>query len=353
MSMRAAGAPSSGSSLAFRDHGRDVWFRWLGGRIPRRHSQTKLRRKPFRSSRSAATPSRGGSGWMTRQSDRDRVGSKSEGFAAQVQAARRNRELIATLARWRTELGLSQAECAKRMHTSQPAVARLESHQHDAQLSTLARYVTALGLALHFVLTDSKTGTPIWTSLFGSTGLELPERVRVVEDRWTKLSEQDLIADQYVITASEEPGWSLVYKPSKKQGTLQDATLAHSGRTETAEDPRVVAFFDVKGSDPVAIATAIESEGDLVHQIHTLTAKVKEPLSGIEIPHVEVSHDDLGQQGEAASGYYPEGTTHDIEVAHPMYGILGITSLGRDPFSHAGPPSDASSTKAEEANDNS
>jgi HSP20 family protein len=86
-------------------------------------------------------------------------------FTAQVQAARRNRDLIAKLAQWRAEHGPSQAEIAKRMHTSQPAVARLESHQHDAQLSTLARYVAALGLSLDFVLTDLKTHTPIWTSI--------------------------------------------------------------------------------------------------------------------------------------------------------------------------------------------
>jgi repressor LexA len=37
------------------------------------------------------------------------------------------------------------------MRTSQSAVARLESGQHDAQISTLARYAGALGLALDFV----------------------------------------------------------------------------------------------------------------------------------------------------------------------------------------------------------
>lgn len=86
-------------------------------------------------------------------------------FNDQVQAARRNRELITKLAQWRAEHGPSQAEVAKRMHTSQPAVARLESHQHDAQLSTLARYIAALGLSLHFALIDSRTLAPIWTSI--------------------------------------------------------------------------------------------------------------------------------------------------------------------------------------------
>ena len=51
------------------------------------------------------------------------------------------------------------------MQTSQSAVARLESHQHDAQLSTLARYAKALGMDI--ALTDapvqeqSATGTDI------------------------------------------------------------------------------------------------------------------------------------------------------------------------------------------------
>jgi hypothetical protein len=52
-----------------------------------------------------------------------------------------SRELITSLASRRAELGLSRAEVARRMQTSQAAVARLE-----AQFSTLARYTEALGL---------------------------------------------------------------------------------------------------------------------------------------------------------------------------------------------------------------
>lgn len=87
-----------------------------------------------------------------------------EEFAYEVDAARRNRELVTWLARWRNDHSVSQAEVAKRMQTSQPAIARLESHQHDAQLSTLARYVTALGLSLSFSLADKTTGVKVWTS---------------------------------------------------------------------------------------------------------------------------------------------------------------------------------------------
>jgi DNA-binding XRE family transcriptional regulator len=51
-----------------------------------------------------------------------------------------NRELIASLASRRTELGLSQEEVARRMQTSQATVAYLE-----AQLAMLTRYAEALG----------------------------------------------------------------------------------------------------------------------------------------------------------------------------------------------------------------
>src|SRR6266851_1678412 len=74
------------------------------------------------------------------------------------EASRRSRELITWLARRRTALGLSQAEVARRMNTSQAAVARLESHRHDAQLSTLARYVAALRLSMDFLLRDARSG---------------------------------------------------------------------------------------------------------------------------------------------------------------------------------------------------
>ena len=63
----------------------------------------------------------------------------------------RQRELISGLSRRRVASGLSQADVAGAMQTSQSAVARLESGQHDTQVSTLARYAGALGLSLSFV----------------------------------------------------------------------------------------------------------------------------------------------------------------------------------------------------------
>jgi predicted transcriptional regulator len=57
----------------------------------------------------------------------------------------RRHELIAELTRARRESELSQTEIAARMGTSQSAVARLESGDLDARLSTLERYAAALG----------------------------------------------------------------------------------------------------------------------------------------------------------------------------------------------------------------
>jgi repressor LexA len=68
--------------------------------------------------------------------------------AGRAPATDHKRELIARLAQRRAESGLSQADVAERMQTSQSAIARLESGQHDAQVSTLARYAEVLGLSL-------------------------------------------------------------------------------------------------------------------------------------------------------------------------------------------------------------
>ena len=59
--------------------------------------------------------------------------------------SQRRRELIEELVRVRRESDLSQTEIAARMGTSQSAVARLESGELDARLSTLERYAAALG----------------------------------------------------------------------------------------------------------------------------------------------------------------------------------------------------------------
>ena len=53
--------------------------------------------------------------------------------------------LLAGLVVQRQALGLTQAEVAARMGTSQSAVARLEAGPADLRVSTLERYAAALG----------------------------------------------------------------------------------------------------------------------------------------------------------------------------------------------------------------
>jgi predicted transcriptional regulator len=59
--------------------------------------------------------------------------------------ADRRREVIEELAEARRSSGVSQTEVAARMGTSQSAVARLESGELDARMSTLERYAAAVG----------------------------------------------------------------------------------------------------------------------------------------------------------------------------------------------------------------
>lgn len=54
-------------------------------------------------------------------------------------------EMIATLIRARLEEGLTQKELAKRMKTSQSAIARLEGGEVPPTSDTIIRYAAALG----------------------------------------------------------------------------------------------------------------------------------------------------------------------------------------------------------------
>ena len=59
--------------------------------------------------------------------------------------------LAAALIEARSDANISQEEIAKRMHTSQPAVARLEGGHGNPSLNTLRRYAAATGTRLRIV----------------------------------------------------------------------------------------------------------------------------------------------------------------------------------------------------------
>ncbi|HEY1826565.1 MAG TPA: helix-turn-helix transcriptional regulator [Acidimicrobiales bacterium] len=66
------------------------------------------------------------------------------------QISERRHSLSGQLLVLRREQGLSQAEVAARMGTSQSAVARFEAGDLDVRLSTVERYVSAVGGTLEW-----------------------------------------------------------------------------------------------------------------------------------------------------------------------------------------------------------
>ena len=64
--------------------------------------------------------------------------------------AERRRSVSGQLVELRRELGLTQADVAVRMGTSQSAVARFEAGDLDVRLSTVQRYSHAVGARLEW-----------------------------------------------------------------------------------------------------------------------------------------------------------------------------------------------------------
>lgn len=73
-------------------------------------------------------------------------------FPQLLDAARRRRELLRTLAERREEQKQTQTAVAAAMATSQSFVARLESSAADAKISTVDRYADSLGYVLQYHL---------------------------------------------------------------------------------------------------------------------------------------------------------------------------------------------------------
>jgi predicted transcriptional regulator len=82
--------------------------------------------------------------------------SRRSSFPGLEGLSARRRELIDELVRARRESDVSQTEIAARMGTSQSAVARLESGELDARLSTLERYAAALGRTVDWQVRPSE-----------------------------------------------------------------------------------------------------------------------------------------------------------------------------------------------------
>jgi DNA-binding XRE family transcriptional regulator len=70
---------------------------------------------------------------------------KNPDFPRILTAAERTRALVRALVDARERAGLTQAEVARRMGTTQPAVARLERGEADPRLSPVERYAEVIG----------------------------------------------------------------------------------------------------------------------------------------------------------------------------------------------------------------
>ncbi len=69
--------------------------------------------------------------------------------------ARQRRALLNALAALRSRSRISQSAIAKRIKTSQPAIARLEAGTVDPRLSTLQRYAASVGKRIEWTLVDA------------------------------------------------------------------------------------------------------------------------------------------------------------------------------------------------------
>lgn len=76
--------------------------------------------------------------------------------------ARAVERLVDTLVEHRLRLGLSQAEVAERMHTTQSAVSKFERAGGDPRLSTLQRYARAVEARLRHVVDASPPVSAEW-----------------------------------------------------------------------------------------------------------------------------------------------------------------------------------------------
>jgi DNA-binding XRE family transcriptional regulator len=76
-------------------------------------------------------------------------------FSSLMEEARQRRALLTALATMRSRSHISQSAIAKRIRTSQPAIARLEAGIVDPRLSTLQRYAASVGKRIEWTLVDA------------------------------------------------------------------------------------------------------------------------------------------------------------------------------------------------------
>ncbi|QDL97005.1 helix-turn-helix transcriptional regulator [Rhodopseudomonas palustris] len=82
---------------------------------------------------------------MTKIKDLHKAWSKDPAYRAEYDALEPEFNVMAAIAKARRRAGLSQAELARRMNTTQSTVARLESGRGQPSTRTLLRFAKATG----------------------------------------------------------------------------------------------------------------------------------------------------------------------------------------------------------------
>ncbi|MFT4275406.1 MAG: helix-turn-helix transcriptional regulator [Rhodopseudomonas sp.] len=82
---------------------------------------------------------------MTKIKDLHKAWSKDPAYRAEYDALEDEFNVMAAIAKARRHAGLSQAELARRMNTTQSTVARLESGRGQPSTRTLLRFAKATG----------------------------------------------------------------------------------------------------------------------------------------------------------------------------------------------------------------
>lgn len=77
---------------------------------------------------------------------------KDEGFRAEYDRLKPEYALALALIKARTKAGLTQADVARKMQTTQSVVARIESGRTPPNLKTLERYASAVGRRIELKL---------------------------------------------------------------------------------------------------------------------------------------------------------------------------------------------------------
>ena len=97
---------------------------------------------------------------MTKLSDLKKRLDKNPGFADAYAEADAEYLLIESLIQARSAANLTQAELARRIGTTQSAIARLEGGRVSPSISTLRRYAEATGTRLNVGLVPARQEAP-------------------------------------------------------------------------------------------------------------------------------------------------------------------------------------------------